>query len=386
MGWPLGTMKRKAEDSDEPEPTGGASSTQAEKKRKTDDGGAIPSATRRATRSQKPCLSIEMIAKVASFANYGDDLMNICVAVGPTESNIVRHVCLRNNLNYLRHVLERTIQRTRNTGRFRLAHSSPEKACIEEWMIVNSDWRKYCTKERVMDAKYCKASFRDEHDDGKKMYSSDPLILFNNPCVAIEFGVVDILKYLVENVGIDINAYNWAGFGGADKSSNVHLLTVANNKGTLEYLLSRNELDVCAPVEEDNVTLSWYVLFLYARCGSIFESVVKHESFNANGHDKAGSPHLLWATILCGFNGNDNGGLQYVSLEARLRNIQCMLDAGADPEQGVDNGFPTPTILQHTRSELRKEAELGSAKAETWKRLITMMEDAVAARNVIGGN
>lgn len=59
------------------EPAGKATSAQAEKKRKA-GGGAIPTATR----SQIPCLSIDMIAKVASFANHRNTLMNVCAAVG----------------------------------------------------------------------------------------------------------------------------------------------------------------------------------------------------------------------------------------------------------------------------------------------------------------
>ena len=364
-------MKRKAGDSDEPEPSG-TSSAQSEKKRKA-DGGAIPIATRRTTQSQKSCLSIEMIAKVASFANYGDDLMSICVAVGPTDANIVRHVCLRNNLNYLRHVLERTIARKRNGGRFRF-HSGKRR--IKEWMRVNSDWRRHCTKERVVDAKYCKASFQDEHNEGKVMYSSDPLIIFNNPAVAIEFHAIGILKHLVESVGMDINAYSWTSFA---SHKHAHLLSVTNTK-SLQYLLSRNELNVCAPTELDSRTLSWYTLFTHAPC-DIFKLIVHHESFNVNGrneHNESRLSHLLMAAIFCVEIEST------VSLELRLRNLQCMLDAGADPEQGAATGFTDRTILQflHARS---KQAE-GSFRANAWKRVIAVMENAVAARNEIGGN
>ena len=80
----------------------------AKKKRKT-AAGSVPVGTR-TTRSQRPCLSLEMIAKVATFANYdGSDLMNVCLAVGPTDAAVVRYTCLRKNYCYLRHILEQNV-------------------------------------------------------------------------------------------------------------------------------------------------------------------------------------------------------------------------------------------------------------------------------------
>ena len=61
------------------------------KRRKTTNG-SVPASSRRTTRSQKPVLSIEMIGKVASFANYGSDLMNICKAVGRKATELQRYV------------------------------------------------------------------------------------------------------------------------------------------------------------------------------------------------------------------------------------------------------------------------------------------------------
>ena len=70
----------------------------ARKRRKTATGSVAVTGTRRTTRSQRPGLSIEMIAKVATFANYdGGDVMNICLAVGRKESAVIRYTCLRKN-------------------------------------------------------------------------------------------------------------------------------------------------------------------------------------------------------------------------------------------------------------------------------------------------
>ena len=106
--------------------------------------------------------------------------------------------------------------------------------------------------------------------------------------------------------------------------------------------------------------------------------MVQHKSFNVNGQSESGWPNLLIAIILCADADGQPYGPRIVS------NIQCMLNAGADPEL-EHTGLPHVTAMRHARSELRKEA-VGSTKAKTWKRLIQMMEAAVATRDEIGGN
>ena len=84
----------------------------AAKKRKTAATGAIATGTRRTTRSQRPLLSMEMIGKVGSFANYDNgDLMNICTAVGPKDARIVRHAFLRHNIGFLRRIIRKNLMR-----------------------------------------------------------------------------------------------------------------------------------------------------------------------------------------------------------------------------------------------------------------------------------
>ena len=101
------------------------------KKRKT-AAGSVPVGTRRTTRSQRPGLSLEMIAKVATFANYdGGEVMNICLAVGRKESAVVRYTCLRNNLGYLEHFLKQYVAFNFDSNQMH--------ANILCWMEVNTD-------------------------------------------------------------------------------------------------------------------------------------------------------------------------------------------------------------------------------------------------------
>lgn len=84
-------------------------------------------------------LTTELIARVASFASYGTDVMNICLAVGPKDSAIIRYTCLRNNMKYLEYQIEPYAEET--------VHAEQVTTCVLAWMAVNTDWRKLCTAD-----------------------------------------------------------------------------------------------------------------------------------------------------------------------------------------------------------------------------------------------
>lgn len=253
------------------------SSPPAKKKRKT-AAGSVPVGARRTTRSQRPGLSLEMIAKVSAFAQYGSDLMNICLAVGPEGTDPIRHTCLRNNMGYLEHCLEMYADHSLSTGR--------TKSNIACWMEVNKDWRRLCTAERAADDKLSTPVYEDE--EGRHIYRADPLTIFNNPAVAIGFGRLDVLRHLVEEVGIDVNACRWSEYRG-DREKR-HLLYISYmrisskrcvSKSIFEYVLSRKDIDVCAPAvrggEEDNMV--WHNSFYHPDPSLLesFEAIVQHQ-------------------------------------------------------------------------------------------------------------
>ena len=62
-------------------------------------------ASRRTTRSQKPRISAELLARVSTYAQIGNDLMNLCVVAGPKDCAVIRHAYLHRNPIYLTHFL-----------------------------------------------------------------------------------------------------------------------------------------------------------------------------------------------------------------------------------------------------------------------------------------
>ena len=328
------------------------------KKRKT-AAGSVPADTRRTTRSQRPRLSIEMIAKVASFAQYGGDLMNICKAVGRKESAVVRYTCLRNNLGYLDHCLRNLV-----VGRM--------KSKILCWMEVNTDWRRLCTKDRTEDDELSTARY--DNEEGKSSCRTDPLIIFNNPAVAIEFGLVDVLKHLVEEVGIDINACKWSGCYLREK---YHLLYLSYwlsshdlvSKSIFEYFVSREDVNANAQIDEgEDVKLVWHGLLHHGNNPASFEAVVRHRSFDPNrGCDIGGlTTFPLHHAITCVVCSAENPR----AVSIAMGKVEVLLKAGADPERAIDGSL---SPLRCVQAYIQDEGEQ-SEEGKVCKALISMME------------
>ena len=54
-------------------------------------GVGVATASRAATLGQKPRLSAELLARVASYSPLGRDLLNLCVVAGPEDCAVIRH-------------------------------------------------------------------------------------------------------------------------------------------------------------------------------------------------------------------------------------------------------------------------------------------------------
>ena len=88
----------------------------------------------------------ELIARVASFASIANsEVMNICLAVGPLDSNATRQAYLRENEKYLEDALRSYFMRTKSRKSATIKCQDDYRA----WMDVNSDWKRLCTKERM---------------------------------------------------------------------------------------------------------------------------------------------------------------------------------------------------------------------------------------------
>ena len=161
-------------------------------------------------------LTPELVARVATFADSvcSPDVMNTCLAVGPDVSRTVRYYYLKRNVKYLARTIKRYCRGDIERKRARFNHL--------HWMKINADWRTFAVGDDLMDR--LKLACQETESGQSIIDIFHPLIAFNNPAVAIQIGLFDPLKHLVEDKGIDVNGFKWSGFGSAER---MHLLYYA---------------------------------------------------------------------------------------------------------------------------------------------------------------
>lgn len=169
-----------------------------------EDGGA---------RYQPTHLPPDMIGQVATFAAVGVDLQNICSAVGPMDSLIIRTVYLSDNDTYLTTALRAFFETS--SINFTGDKDETRKRCkqhVVEWMKVNN-WKKRVSDEKIQNYKVFLVPYSNMSvfPVAAACRTLDPDQIFNNPIVAIELGLFEVLRYLVEDRHIDTNTYKRQG-------------------------------------------------------------------------------------------------------------------------------------------------------------------------------
>lgn len=341
----------------------------AKKKRKTAAAGsAAVAGTRRTTRSQRPGLSLEIIAKVATFAQYDDgDVMNICLAVGPTDAAVVRYTCLRKNYRYLQHALERNIR----SGT--AIHNAKTGADIRAWMSINTDWKDDPVVGRATrESSEGVTSTVVVRENGVLRAKCLASAIFHNPAVAIQFGLVDVLRHLVETVGIDINAYKWNNYA---RAKLFHLLVHAvmhEESACLEYLLSTEKIDMNSPVVHERThTLKMFFLENDDIQKDFFQAIVRCPTFGVNVlMDVMGSAYspLIY---MCVFRATNEAPMSPKHMEL----IQVILDEGVDPTLQIGDTSSPLAFASFAASRVEATRE----DKAVWKEIVRMMERKVGS-------
>ena len=319
-------------------------------------------------------LTMELIARVASFVPYGSDSMNVCLAVGPKDSAIIRHTCLRNNMKYLTHRLKQYVDDE--------VDNEQVTTYALAWMTINTDWRKFCTADNR--EKFASVSVEDEENEEHTIFKVNTLALFNNPLVAIEFNLVDVLKHLVEEVGIDVNAHKWNTYVDSGRRHMLAFAVRQENLSSFKYLIERDEIDVFSSFmhldDRDNACLD---LFQFAFNNervknSSFVTILHHASFDPNKPRQEdagplGGLRLRPLQSALSFidraiqmnNDNRRGGLDYGRMTDRMAEKFKILLAttDADPSLGTADCLSPKDIVSRKLSVSNKEVY------EIWYRL-----------------
>ena len=337
--------------------------------------------SRRTTRSQKPRLSAELLGKVASYSSLGEDLLNICIVAGPRDCAAIRHAYLRKNINYLQHALVEYVEKECNDW----------KLCRDRylaWMEINADWRELVTKGRM---ESLSKVFRESDGREKMVPDISPFVPFNNPAVAIELGLLEPLKHLVNKMKIDVNAYKWTTYRhgivhpGYEDSAICLLATTIDYMefDMFLYLLSKEGIDVCSLISSidlnDDDEYEATVLehcFVRSHCHAFFRKLASHPTCNLErgfsttvGNVKTYVHSAICFLVVLA----EEDALHFPTWVANLR---LLLSLGADPMAQDSSG---QNAIQFASSLLERVA-VGSQK-KTLKDAMAILEGWVANNN-----
>lgn len=281
------------------------------------------------TRSQKPRMSAELLAKISTFSSLGDHLLNLCIVAGPKDCAVIRHSYLRGDHSYLRHFLRRYVDGKIDERKCR--------DCYRAWMEVN-DWRQLVTDEGIeaLSSPY-------NRDSRGRHVTLDPHIPFNNPSVAIEIGLIEALQYLVEQKNIDVNAYNWSNYRSDEQTGEKsHLLTeciLMKNHEAFQYILGRGDIDVDVRAVDSNRSCSVFeIVCRQSRYdGPFFQTFIDASNFDEEStiaERECNIPLLHWMLLSV----RVDSAKVWFDLPTWKGNFQYLLKAGADPHRSSEAG------------------------------------------------
>ena len=234
----------------------------------------------------------ELIARMATFAdaNFSPDVMNICLAVGPDVSRTIKYCYLKRNQRYLIDTLN-SLLGIRSRKLFDVEPPRREKAGTNHraWMEVNTDWKTTAVKDEEIITMRNTRSLID-------MY---PFGAFNSATLAVELGLLEVVKFLMEEKGVDPNEYGWTFGRGSIYRDSVghehreHLLSVAmtfRRENIFQYLLSLPSTNLYSEIDRFHGSEARYGLFeqalgIYVACNgaeAYLTSFVNHNQFDVN--------------------------------------------------------------------------------------------------------
>ena len=272
----------------------------------------------------------ELIARVATFAEAvvrrgprgherASDVENICHAVGPMTSRIIKQYYLKKNMGYLEAVIQVFYDIIGGVEWARECHLA--------WMSVNTGWRRLVTDQLMQRSEIFRPRPMRFH----------PLLAMLNPVVAIEMDLLVALKFLVEVKDVDINTKRWIGLD-QESSFPRHLVATAivvDSFDAFQYLMSVDAIDIYSSrfISHCSETIFIYAIDSYIKDENkkrFFEAFVEHAKFRPNGRFFAsGVSTVTCLHILLQLLQRQN---RMVALERILDAARYLLDAGADPE------------------------------------------------------
>ena len=370
-------------------------------------------------------LTPELIARMATFAdaNNSPDVMNTCLAVGPVISRTIKHFYLRHNEKYL-------VDALKNLNSCRKLYWSPNDCRVKAgvnhraWMEANTDWRTTAVSDdsiremRNLELiKLLQVIFLNK---------SRPFVAFNSTAFAVELGLLEVVKFLIEDKGVDPNEYGLT-FGGDGASYRVHLVSAAmtfDQEAIFKYLLSLPSTNLYSE-KDNNPTRNWkHGLFeeALARYVELYSErekekpfltlLVNHNRFDVNKacHRRSTFPASNFPCLFIALERIEKclGGFEeehedpdlteydwtkYDSecLDRYIGAIKLLLEAGANPNQSVSDGIGSGADIVERRLRALRPSDSRSIRVlrrRVYGQVLAMMKGCKGGRlvRIFGGD
>ena len=282
--------------------------------------------------------------------------MNLCVVAGPRDCKLIRYTYLRCNSHYPLHYLAKYVGE-----RGALGGALGRKTCGDRyraWMEINNRWKCLVTDARIR--KFASVRPQTSASANNPQVSVHPLYPLNNPAVAIELGLMEPLKHLVEEMNIDVNSYQWNNYHANDGGSSHHLLAVCiicEHIEAFQYLLSRDDIKINV-----KMTDGWYLniamqAFIAPQATRFLRDLIGHRHFDldtcffSNGETL---PPLIWAM--------EYHDEEFDDLTTFQANFKLLLAAGADPF-AIAEGLDGLNAIQFAEEKVESDPESQGMKA-----------------------
>ena len=280
--------------------------------------------------------NVDLMSKISLTIDAWEsgELYELCVAAGPSMrlASRIRHDYLLNNDRYLVKSLESLHRSLPSGDEMNLSvltnYRTQFNKCrdnIRAWMEVNEDWRSRCTEANLAKYKGFSGQNMEPEIDGN--------LVFNHPALAVELGLFEVFRHVVEEMNINLIKKVWKGFvlGSRFESESfrgtlVHLAYLRGDAKTLQYLLSVPSFEW----DEDTKLSGVLHEAIINDCVSIdcFQALVNHPKVNLNAPEAivcSFVPPLLEAVRFTSYCGSEQRSSQCA------QRVIALVEAGANP-------------------------------------------------------
>eukprot|EP00562_Extubocellulus_spinifer_P034177 CAMPEP_0178685570 /NCGR_PEP_ID=MMETSP0699-20121125/3456_1 /TAXON_ID=265572 /ORGANISM="Extubocellulus spinifer, Strain CCMP396" /LENGTH=387 /DNA_ID=CAMNT_0020330337 /DNA_START=100 /DNA_END=1263 /DNA_ORIENTATION=+ len=334
-------------------------------------------------------IGLDLARQVASFMNVeGSGLYNFCVAFGPEGAAEIRRDYLLDNEAYIEHNLEivtNSVLTTRDAMLLMpqedlsegLAAVDKCKRNTMTWMEVNGNWKERVTAERM--ELYKRYTIAHERHAG----THDADAVFNNIAVAVEIGLLDVVRHLIEEKKVDVNSIKYVGFhkGVVGVRHLVGRALIRGDATMIHYLMSQDGCELRNPTTDEEKDKKFGPFARYAATQSFvepecFKLFLELANVDLNVIYTHPSPPFL--TICLGRFEFKQRSTPVSTLAREAQKIGILVEMGADPFREYfdirTRRAYTPFQLVKDRLKEFKENGRYPQSWPLWEQLIEKME------------